>query len=142
MTNQGSSSTQAWTNRRRHAHYQLRSQTSLRLLAAVGGLSVIGTGDLAGSNLNAWWAAVVVTLLLAAGGCLAMSWSTFSHGERVLKGAMDSDADLTKETWVKGQRYDPNGEALYRAGTVVIALAGFALVSGYWWNAVASAIAT
>ncbi|RPF28924.1 hypothetical protein EDD32_3475 [Georgenia muralis] len=141
MTRQraGDFSPQDWPNSRRHAHYKVRSETSLRLLAGVGGLSVIGTGDLAGNNLNVWWAAVVVTLLLAAGGCLGMSWSTFGHGERVLKSAMDKDSTLKDSAWVKGDRYDPErGEALYRAGTILIALAGACLVIAFWWSAVAT----
>lgn len=140
MTNQAadSSAQKEWTNGRRHAHYEWRAQTSLTLLAGVGGLSVIGAGDLAGNNLNAWWAALVVTLLLAAGGCLGMSWSTFSHGERVLKSAMEKDSTLKDKAWTSGAQYDPDGENLYRAGTIAIVLAGAALVIAFWWSAVAS----
>jgi hypothetical protein len=135
-----------WTLERRRRHYDMRATTSLRLLAAVGGLAVIGAGDLAGQHLGVgpcsrgWcavpWPATVVSLLLITGALLGLSWSNFSHAARVIEVAIGGDDDKARDEWLKGGKGDPTGaEIVYRTGTVLFVLTGLALIIGFWSTA-------
>jgi hypothetical protein len=132
-----------WTMERRRRHYDMRATYSLRLLAALGGLAVIGAGDLAGQNLgvgpcsHGWcavpWPATVVTFFLATGASLGWSWSSFSHAARVLEVEIGGRDNKGNEEWLAGRTHDPTGaETVYRIGTILMALSGLVLLAGFW----------
>lgn len=143
---EGAEPAPAWTLDRRWRHYDVRARNSLRLLAAVGGLAVIGAGDLAGQNLGVgpcsrgWcavpWPATVISFLLATGLFLGGSWSSFSHAARELEVRIGGDDNKGKEEWLPGSKGDPKGaETVYRVGTILFMLTGVALLVGFWSTA-------
>ena len=114
--------------------YKRRTDTILRLLAALGALALVGTGDLAGTVLgNSPAAALVVSLLLVTGATLGSAWASFVWAHTCISRAIANKEVEPTATWDRKRYYVPTrGERLYKLGTVLLPIVGITIATSFW----------